>query len=228
VDSDHGQGELHRHLIDLPIRQVLDDVANPAVNAGGGVVAAVTLAGAAASAELVLRLASRRKSLADRREEVVALLSAVEDHRSFFDGAADRDIAAFTALVDAQRDAKRMRETDPMHSEILLQNAYVRAAEVPLQLSREALAFIMVVEQGLQFASRFTISDLGAAAVLARGAIDAAILTVDANLAYVEDGRAESFRGELGRLKVETTEIAERVLTMATNVITNHKAGGAA
>jgi formiminotetrahydrofolate cyclodeaminase len=207
-------------LIDRPARVLFSDVADPAQNSGGGVVAGLTLAGAAASAELVLKLAAKRKSLASKRETIEALLQEVVAHRASFEEAADRDMAAFSELVATQREAKSLRETDPHAAHSRLQDAYVHAAQVPLSLSQEATVFMARVEAGLEFASRFTISDLGAAAALARGAIDAALLTVDANLAYVEDERADQLRGQVKEARQRADEIANRVVTRAVNVIT--------
>lgn len=208
------------HLLDLPARSLISQIADPSHNSGGGVAAGLTLAGAAASAELVLKLAARRKSLAASREQIEALLAKVQAHRASFEEAADRDIAAFTELVNAQREAKRLKESDPERVHARLQHAYVHAAGVPLALAQEALTFMKEVELGFQFASRFTISDLGAAAALARGAIAAALLTVDANLAYVEDDRAAPLRDEAKIIREQASKIADRVIGTSTSVIT--------
>lgn len=206
-------------LINLPARTLFDQVADPAHNSGGGVVAGVTLAGAAASAELVLRLAARRKSLAGRADEITGLLNQIVAYRSSFEGSADRDIAAFSELVETQRAVKPLRDQDPDEVRRRLQVAYVHAANVPLGLAREATEFMSHVEKGLEFASRFTISDLGAAAALARGAIDAALLTVDANLAYIDDDRAVELRNSAASIRRSASDISDRVIKRATDVI---------
>lgn len=222
-DSDQSAEQID--VIDLPARTVIAHVADPGHNSGGGVIVGLTLAGAAASAELVLRLAARRKSLASRRDEVETLLDAVESHRASFEGAAERDIAAFTRLVDTQREAKRKREQHPEAAKMELQRAYVHAAQAPLSLAREALDFIKEVEQAVELASRFTISDLGAAAALARGAIDAAVLTIDANLAYVDDAQADPLRHEAAMIRANAGKIADRVVELATDVISGRRKG---
>lgn len=206
-------------LIDLPARTLFDQVADPAHSSGGGVVAGVTLAGAAATAELVLKLAARRKSLASRADEVTELLNQIIAHRTSFEGSADRDIAAFSELVDTQRAVKPLRDQDPDEAHRRLQAAYVHAANIPLGLAREATEFMSRVEDGLQYASHFTISDLGAAAALARGAIDSALLTVDANLAYVDDDRAVELRRSATSIRKTASDMADRVMQRATEVI---------
>ncbi|MGA7669999.1 MAG: cyclodeaminase/cyclohydrolase family protein [Nitrolancea sp.] len=212
-------------LIDLPARTLIAQVADPSHNSGGGVAAGLTLAVAAASAELVLTLASRRKSLASSRPQIQSLLDSIHAHRVSFEEAADRDVAAFTQLVETQRSARDLKETNPKAAHMVLQAAYVQAAQAPLDVSRDALAFMHDVEQGLEFASRFTISDLGAAAALARGAIDAALLTVDANLAYVDDEQADTLRTQIPEVQTEAARIADRVVETARTVISRQPKG---
>ncbi len=207
-------------LVDLPARTLIAQVADPSHNSGGGVAAGLTLAAAAASAELVLKLASRRKSLAAERPRIDPLLSSIAAHRASFEEAADRDVAAFSRLVEAQRDAKGLKEPQPEAAAKSLQHAYVHAASVPLGFAEEGLAFMRAVEVSLEFASRFTISDLGAAAALARGAIDAALLTVRANLAYVEDGGGAELKRKAAAIQVEAAGLAERVVARAQETIT--------
>ena len=209
------EGPLRAPLIEQPLRDVVRQVADPARNSGGGVVVGITLAGAAASAELVLRLAVKRKSFAARRDEIAELLDRVAAARRSFEDAADQDIAAFEHLVSTQRGLKQLPETEQTAPRERLVGAYVQAADVPLGLARQALEFMRDAERGLEFATRFIVSDVGAAASLARGAIDAALLTVAANLAYVDDRTAASRRAEMGAIRGEAAEIAERVLAAA-------------
>jgi formiminotetrahydrofolate cyclodeaminase len=162
----------------------------------------------------------KRKSLAARRDEIAALLDRVEAARRSFEDAADQDVAAFEHLVTTQREIKQLPESDQSDARPRLNAAYVRAADVPLDLARQALTFMRDAELGLKFASRFTASDIGAAAALTRGAIEAALLTVDANLTYVEDDAVASRRSEMNALRTEATEIAERVLASAAEAIT--------
>jgi len=187
--------------------------------------AALTLAGAAASAELVLRLAARRKSLSSQRPEIERLLESVTKDRRFFEAALDLDVAAFAALVGAQKAAKELQSSAPECAGAMLQDAYVQAAEAPLALGGRALHFLMNVERGLEYASKFTMSDIGAAAVLARGAVDAALLTVSANLAYVEEERARPLRARQLEVREETARISERVWSRATALITGSTGG---
>lgn len=205
---------------DQRVRDVVRQVADPGHNSGGGVVVGLTLAGAAASAELVLQLAAKRKSLASRRAEIVEILESVAAARRSFESAPDRDIAAFEHLVQTQREIKRLPAGEQEAARERLNSAYLQAAGVPLGLAREALELMRLAERGLPFASRFTASDIGAAAALARGALEAALLTVDANLSYLEDDVVASLLEEMSAMRAEAVEVAERVLQAAHDAIT--------
>jgi formiminotetrahydrofolate cyclodeaminase len=206
-------------LADQSLRSLVRQVADPDQHAGGGVIVGMTLAGAAASAELVLRLAMKRKSLAPRRDEIAALLDRVTDARRTFEGSADEDRTAFEELVAVQRSVKQLPDPTSAEAKQRLNDAYVRAASVPLSLARQALDLMRNAEAGLQFASRFTVSDIGAAAALAHGALEAALLTVQANLAYVDAATAGETREEMAGLRNEATLVTERVLQRAAEVI---------
>lgn len=206
-------------LADQSLRDLVRQVADPTRNAGGGVVVGMTLAGAAASAELVLRLAVKRKSLASRRDEIANLLEKVAEARRTFEGSADEDKAAFEELVAVQRSVKQLSADQAADAEQMLNNAYVRAASVPMSLSRAALELMRNAEAGLEFASRFTVSDIGAAAALAHGALEAALLTVSANLAYVDEATAAALREEMLEIQREAATITPRVLDGAVAMI---------
>jgi formiminotetrahydrofolate cyclodeaminase len=208
------------YLADQSLRDLVRQVADPACNAGGGVVVGMTLAGAAASAELVLRLAVKRKSLTSKRDQIAQLLERVATSRRTFEGSADEDKAAFEELVAVQRAVKQLPEGEAAEAKRLLNDAYVRAASIPLSLARAALELMRDAEAGLEYASRFTVSDIGAAAALAHGALQAALLTVSANLAYIDEATAATTQAEMIEIRNEAAAITQRVLQASIDAIT--------
>ncbi|HET7035337.1 MAG TPA: cyclodeaminase/cyclohydrolase family protein [Thermomicrobiaceae bacterium] len=190
-------------LADQTIRWVAEQVANPAHHSGGAAAAALALAGAAASAELVLRLAVGRKANIDRREALEADIRHLRQLRDECLAAADHDLAAFEQVLLAQQARKA---GEPGAGE-RLQQALLTAAASPLTMAERGLDLIQIVARQLPVGTRFTISDLGAAAALARGAIDAAYLTVLANLATTgEPGAEQRRRAERARLEATRLE----------------------
>ncbi|MCO5175562.1 MAG: cyclodeaminase/cyclohydrolase family protein [Thermomicrobiales bacterium] len=165
----------------LPALEFNRRIADPDVFCGGGSVAALACAGAAASALLVFRLSYRRKSNADRRDEITAAIDALESLTERFYADADNDIASLQALLDAQRESRQTADRVPYFA------ALRRAALTPIAIAEGAIALIEHVIPHLPIATRFTISDLGAAATIAEGAARAALLTAEVNIELLRD-----------------------------------------
>jgi formiminotetrahydrofolate cyclodeaminase len=168
-------------VADLPARRFFEQTADPAIFSGGGSVAAMTAAGAASLALLVMQLSERRRTNADRRAEISAAIGRVEQLRDRCFAAADADIACLDRLLIAQRGLK----TGGARSVYL--TALAAAAASPIELADTAIALLDEIAAQLAPATRFTISDLGAAAVLADGAARAALLTAEVNIALLRD-----------------------------------------
>lgn len=139
---------------------------------------------AAATAELVATLSLRRRSVAPRRAELERIRDGLRDLQRRFLAAADRDVAVLAELLAAQR-AARPDSAGGADGATARRRALIAATETPLALARDGLELLRLVRAALPFAARFTVSDLGAAAALAQGAIEAALLMSEVNLALL-------------------------------------------
>lgn len=203
--SDHTDG-----VAALSAREFNQRIADPDVFCGGGSVAALASAGAAASALLVLRLSHRRKSNLPRREEIARAIAATEELIEELYAAADADIAALQLLLAAQRSAKSTGDRSDYIA------ALERAALAPITIAERVLDLLEIVVPHLPVATRFTISDLGAAATIAEGAARGALLTAEVNIALLaEDSRSA---GKADELRARWDLVYEHVTTMAADV----------
>lgn len=185
-------------------------IADPEVFCGGGSVAALACAGAAASALLVFRLSHRRKSNAPRKDEIAASIAAAERLIEGFYAAADADIAALQGLLDAQRAAKETGDRAPYYASL------ERAALAPIHIAEQVGELLDLVAPHLPIATRFTISDLGAAATIAEGAARGALLTAEVNIALLRDDERSASTAE--QLRRRWDEIHNRVTTQAAEI----------
>jgi formiminotetrahydrofolate cyclodeaminase len=202
-------------VVDQPIRQFIAGLADPDLFSGGGAVAAVTLAEALATTQLVVTLAARRKSLAHRRLDLDAILASLGELEAPLMVAADRDMAALAELLAAQRAA---RAPDPEQRAVAQQavaDALRRAAGEPAAVAEHALQLLRLVRRAVPFATRFTVSDLGAAAALAAGAAEASLLMSEVNLALLGDaaGLADT-RARIARIRQLAPAVAAEVLDL--------------
>lgn len=156
-------------------------IADPDVFCGGGSVAAIAGAGAAATSLLVMRLNLRRKRNAvhfARIQHDIERTEAIEEACYL---AADADIEILDRLLEAQRSLKRGGE----RSDYL--DALAASARSPVEVAEIIARLLDHIESQLGISTRFTVSDLGAAAVLAAGACRAALLTAEVNIALLAD-----------------------------------------
>ena len=154
-------------------------VSDPDVFVGGGSVAAVTGAAAASTALLVMRLNAQRKSLREQHADIEHAIADSHRIASECEAAADEDIQILAELLEAHR---QWRSTGEGKRYVA---ALRSAAESPLRIAASIVRLLEIIERQLEISTRFTVSDLGAAAVLAGGAARAALLTAEVNIALL-------------------------------------------
>jgi formiminotetrahydrofolate cyclodeaminase len=163
---------------------------------GGGTVAAITVAAAAALAAMVARFSetlpeSAELSLAaDRLRERAAQLS-------------DADAQAYGAVIEAY--AQR-RKGDPERGEATVRAALTRATEIPLQIAETGSDVAALAVRLLELGNRNLTGDAYTAACLADAAVRSAALLVQIN-------------ARTGRLGDALVSRAEQYLTRTTEVV---------
>jgi formiminotetrahydrofolate cyclodeaminase len=155
--------EMQSSVAERPAREFHRQIADPDIFCGGGSVAAIAAAGAAATALLVMQLNVRRRSNAARREEILHAIAKTEAAIDDFHAAADEDIAILDELLAAHRSTRSGR------SQADYLAALTKAAESPLAMGDGIAALLETIESQLSISTRFTVSDLGAAAALDLG-----------------------------------------------------------
>lgn len=166
-------------VAEMPASAFHQMVGDPDIFVGGGSVAALTGAAAGATALLVMRLNARRKSLKHLQSAIQDAVYEVERIVDTCQSAADEDINLLAELLDAHRHARKSGD----------QTGYVTAltaaAESPIRISAAVAELLAIIEAQIEISTRFTVSDLGAAATLAAGSCQAALLTAEVNIALL-------------------------------------------
>lgn len=170
---------MQTRVADRSAREFHRQIADPDIFCGGGSVAAITAAGAATTALLVMQLNVRRRSNAGKREEILDAIAETQAAIDAFHDAADLDIAILNELLAAHRASRSGGDQAGYLA------ALTRAAESPLSIADGIAALLETIESQLSISTRFTVSDLGAAAALAEGACRAALLTAEVNIALL-------------------------------------------
>jgi methenyltetrahydrofolate cyclohydrolase len=199
------------HAAQLTARAFNEAISDPEVFCGGGSVAALSGAGAGATALLVMRLNARRKANAQHLERIYSAIQVTEDLIEACYRAADDDIRVLDELLAAQRALKASGNRDSFRQTL------ARAAESPMTVADRIAALLPLISDQLDLTPRFTVSDLGAAAVLAAGASRAALLTAEVNIALLSDD-PEVDAGVVARLSSRCVELRQRVTASADEI----------
>lgn len=199
-----------RPMAELSILDMNAAVADPDIFCGGGSIAALTASSAAALTRLVLGLAAKRKSNRDYQDAISAAATRVLQLEAEVASLADRDIEVLDDLLKAQRSLKK---TDD-RSEYA--RALKEAAESPVLIARACLELLEIITAQMDRATRFTVSDLGAAAALAQGAARAAIFTSEVNVALLENEDTVSLGTSTEALALDIADVLSSVDALST------------
>jgi formiminotetrahydrofolate cyclodeaminase len=211
MENNDRKGRTRSGIADLSARVFNQRIADPDVFCGGGSVAALAAAGAGATALLVMRLSLRRKRNAGLADEIRRDIERTERIIERCYAAADDDIARLDELLLAQRAAKTTGDRARYVT------ALEAAAESPIAMSEEISQLLDVVAAQLPIATRFTASDLGAAASIAEGAVRGALLTADVNIELLRDAAGSSTEA-VDALQRRRDAVLQHVLSEAANV----------
>lgn len=191
--------------------EFIEALASKAPTPGGGGASAYAGALASALASMVGNLTVGKKKYADVEERMQAELVELADTRGHLLALIDEDARAFGPLAAAYGMPKGSDEERAVQS-AALQAALVDACEVPLEIMATS---VQVIESCVFMARRgsvLALSDAGAAAVLAKAALQAASLNVVINIGSMDDAeRAEGYRNQMEDLLAAGCAMADEV-----------------
>lgn len=174
--------------------EFIEALASSAPTPGGGGAAAYVGALASALASMVGNLTVGKKKYAAVEERMQAELLELVDTRLRLLELIDEDAEAFAPLAAAYG-LPRATEEEVAARNAAIQAALVGACEVPLAIMDQCLLVIESCSFMAENGSVLALSDAGAAAVLAKAALQAASLNVVINLGSMDDAaRAASYR----------------------------------
>lgn len=171
----------------LSVDRFLDQVADRTPTPGGGSVAAMAGALACAMAKMVAGYSISRNTEDSVRKQVEEL--AVRLHRAdeLLRALITQDAEAYAKMTEAVKAAKDDPSKQPASDEAVL-----AAIAVPMGMAATASNALATMDEFKTLASRYLLSDLGVAAVLADATARAAGYSVRVNLRDVADAKAKA------------------------------------
>lgn len=172
---DHDR-KLEARTIDI----YLDMVASDAPSPGGGSVAGVVGALGAALGQMVISLTeSPHDELLQAGDRLAALRAS-----SVASGAADE--LAYPAYLEASRMPKATAE-EKARRKAMMQEAMQEAAAIPMQLAETGIEILETLQAVMLRGNPRVLSDAEAAMIFARACVDASLVNVRVNIAYIKD-----------------------------------------
>jgi formiminotetrahydrofolate cyclodeaminase len=183
----------------------LDDLSSKSPTPGGGAVAAITGAQAAALISMVCQFSDETPGLS-------LIAGQAEKARVTFLKLADEDSAAFKLVMSAFKQPK-----DANNRKEKIQSALIQAAEAPRSMLRLASTLVEGTSELLEKGNKNLVTDTGIAAILIEATVDSAELNIMINLKSINDENyKQEVMSEIGmcrqkikRLKEITDEILE-------------------
>ena len=191
----------------MPLDELLTVTASKEPIPGGGGIAAMTAASAAALVEMVANLTIGKKGY----EEIEKLMISIRDkaqslRQRYLDGIAE-DAAAFDNVIRSVRLPK-----DTPDRTAIVQQAFKDAATSPFELGKDIFALLQLAEQAVRYGNAWVITDGAVAAMNARAAMRSAFYSVRINLRSITD---EAF---VARMIAQIREIEEKAVIVEQNV----------
>lgn len=172
--------------VDEPLRSFTDRLASRAPEPGGGAVAALTGALAAALVSMVSNLTLEKDKYRDVQPEIKTLLDRSEKVRLEMQDLIQRDAEAYGALSEVYR-MPRNTEAEKAERTARMQESLTRACEVPFNIGLRSLEVAQMAQRVAEIGNVSALSDAGIAALLARACAEAAALNVKINLKKIQD-----------------------------------------
>ncbi len=206
IENFRTQMVLENHLeeMEATLGSFLERVAAPSPTPGGGSVAALAGALAAALANMVCNLTLSRESDGSETKGLIAVLEAAEGLREKLAALVQEDASAYEKVLEAYRLPKASAAEKEARSKAV-QQALEEAAKVPLNVAKGALEVLELVPPILERGIPSAASDAGVAAYMAQGALKAAALNVRTNLSSLQDTR--SYEEQLSSLETRAQEL---------------------
>jgi formiminotetrahydrofolate cyclodeaminase len=199
-------------LIKQNIAMFLDELASNSPAPGGGSVAALAGALAAALSSMVCNLTSQKQGYEAVQDEIHEILKKSEQLREDLTELIDRDTEAFNEVIAALKMPKDTEEQKAQRKTVL-QTAFKHAAEVPLETARKSLQVLDVAYIVAQKGNTNSVSDAAVSALMAKSAAHAAILNVRINLGSIKDDQfVQKVRTEIDTILKSATEKSTMIL----------------
>jgi len=199
-------------LADKNIKDFLKETASSSPVPGGGSVAALSAGLAAALTAMVANLTIGKKGYEGLEKEMEKIAKEAEEYKDRFIEYIDKDSESFNQVMDAFKLPKETEEEKEIRKE-MIQRSFKAAALVPLEVAREGLKIMDIIETVVIKGNKNAVTDGAVAAMMARTATLSALYNVKINLGSIKD---TEFVEKIGK---EVQEIEEKIAKVEKDIL---------
>ena len=192
-------------LADKSVKEFLQETASDAPVPGGGSIAAMSGATAAALTAMVANLTIGKKKYAEVEEQMKAIQKRVNESRNGLIELIDKDAESFNGVMACFKMPKETEEEKKSRKEAI-QQATKEAERVPMNIAEIVMELMIDIETVVQKGNNNAVTDGAVAAMMARTAVLAALYNVKINLGSIKD---EDFVQEMARKAANLEEQAQ-------------------
>ena len=199
-------------LKEVSVKDFIYETASESPAPGGGSIAALSAASAAALIEMVANLTIGKKGYDEVRKEMEEVKKVASEYKEKFINYIDEDSDSFNKIMAA---FKMPKDTDEQKAERTkcVQSAFKGAATVPLNVGKDAFQLLQLAEKVVLKGNKNAVTDGAVAAMSARTAVHSAFYNVKINLGSIKD---EQF---VSNAKKEMEELESKVNDMEKGIL---------
>lgn len=199
-------------LVDLTVTDFLDKVAGSDPVPGGGSIAALNGAIAAALAAMVVGLTVGKKGYEAHEELMLHIRQLTAEQQAQFVNDVDRDSEAYNCVFGCFKLPKSTDEEKVARS-VAIQDATRQAAEIPMQVARRAYELMALIADVARLGNRNAVTDACVAMMSARSAVLGALMNVRVNLGALKDKAfVEALQAEADALEINACSKEKELL----------------
>jgi len=174
-------GLVDGELVSMTNREFADLLSTDAPAPGGGSVAALCAAQAAALGAMVANLTVGRKGHEEVQDRVKEIAVACQEHKDFFLAAVDEDTDAFNRVMDCFRMPRKTEEQKKTRG-LTVADATRGATRIPLTVLERASEMLGLVTEIAEIGNQNSLSDAGVGSLVGMAGAEGAFYNVLINL----------------------------------------------
>lgn len=203
-------------LIDLSVKEFVEQVDSSSPAPGGGSVAGVSSTLGVALSRMVGHLSVKKKKFRALDEETKQKYHAILDHfivvKETLLTLVDEDTKAFEKVMDAFGLAKTTDEEKTIRKNAI-ETATYEAIDVPYRVASLSLQALGDLEYLLDYCNRNTVSDIGVAALMLYSGLEGALLNVMINVGSISNEEIQArYQKEAEQFSIEGEQLKSTVL----------------